>query len=267
MHGMNPFTKPRIAELIGLPYSPWTEKARWALEVRGVPFAFRQYQPLLGEPELRLKLRRWTGGVSVPLLTDPDGHVHGDSEAIARWADTQGGPPTLFPAKHESAIQDAIALSERALAAGRALSLAATLANEDALRELVPKALRKPLGPLAVGLGRAGVKRTLRKYGAAGVDAGVHAAELAAALAGLRAAIARAPAGSSPRTLCGPFTFADIAAAQVLGFVSPPAFGIRIGRASRESFTRRELLVPYADLIQWRDALYAAYRPRTDTAA
>lgn len=261
---MNPFTKPPVAELIGLPYSPWTEKARWALEVRGVPFVFRHYQPILGEPELRLRLRRWTGNVSVPVLVAPDGQVHGDSEAIARWADTQGGPPTLFPAMHEAAIQEAIALSERALAAGRTLSLAATLANDDALREMVPKALRKPLGPLAVGIGRVGVKRTLRKYGATGVDAGAHAAELTASLDALRATIAHAPAGPSPKTLCGRFTFADIAAAQVLGFVSPPLFGIRIGRASRASFTRAELLVRYADLITWRDALYAAYRPRTD---
>ena len=264
---MNPFTKPRVAELIGLPYSPWTEKARWALEVRGVPFVFRQYQPILGEPELRLKLRRWTGNVSVPLLTDTDGHVHGDSEAIARWADTQGGPPTLFPPMYEAAIQEAIALSERALAAGRALSLATALTNEDALREMVPKPLRKPLGPVAVAIGRAGVKRTLRKYGATGVDTGAHAAEVTASLDALRAALARAPAGASPKTLCGRFTFADIAAAQALSFVSPPAFGLRIGRASRESFTRPELLVRYADLIKWRDALYAAYRPRTELPA
>ena len=87
------------------------------------------------------------------------------------------------------------------------------------------------------------------------------------ALDDLRAAIARAPAGPTPKTLCGRFTFADIAAAQVLGFVSPPAFGLRIGRASRESFTRPELLVRYADLLKWRDALYAAYRPRTDFPA
>lgn len=260
---MNPFTKPRVAELIGLPYSPWTEKARWALEVRGVPFVFRHYQPILGEPELRLKLKRWTGKVSVPVLTDTEGHVYADSEAIARWADTQGTPATLFSPMHEATIQEAIALSERALAAGRALALTNALTEDEALREMVPKPLRKPLGPLAVAIGKFGVQRTLRKYGAAGVDKAEHEAELTGALDALRRLIARAPAGS-PKTLCGRFTFADIAAAQVLGFVSPPAFGLRIGRASRASFTRPELATRYADLLKWRDALYAAYRPRTE---
>ena len=32
-----------MTELLGLPYSPWTEKARFALDVRRVPYTFRYY--------------------------------------------------------------------------------------------------------------------------------------------------------------------------------------------------------------------------------
>ena len=67
---------------------------------------------------------------------------------------------------------------------------------------------------------------------------------------------------SAPKTLLGSLTFADIAAAQVLGFVSPPAFGMKLGKATARGFTDPEFAVAYADLVTWRDALYEAHRPR-----
>ena len=54
-------------ELLGLPYSPWSEKARWALDARKVPYKYKVYAPLVGEPALRFKLKKWSGPVSVPL--------------------------------------------------------------------------------------------------------------------------------------------------------------------------------------------------------
>ena len=77
-------------ELLGLPYSPWSEKARWALDVRKVPYRYRVYQPLIGELELRIKMRRLRGPVTVPLLIDERGRVYDDSTDIARFADTLG---------------------------------------------------------------------------------------------------------------------------------------------------------------------------------
>ncbi len=41
---MKPFRR-----LIGLHYSPWTEKARWALDRQRVPYAFEEHLPMLGE--------------------------------------------------------------------------------------------------------------------------------------------------------------------------------------------------------------------------
>lgn len=249
-----------MTELLGLPYSPWTEKARWALDARRVPYTFRHYQPLLGEPALRIKLRRPTARISVPVLTTSDGRAIADSADIARWADERGEGPRLFPAEHGAAIARFIALSERALAAGRALSLARMLADPEALAEMVPGKIRRALGPAAVRISALGVQRTLRKYGAHREDQEAHRRTLIAALDELRASLDEAPPGDTPKTLLGRFTFADIAAAQALAFVEPPQTGLKLGAASRRSFSDPELRERHPDLIAWRDDLYRALR-------
>jgi glutathione S-transferase len=249
-----------MAELLGLPYSPWTEKARWALDMRQVGYVFRIYAPIVGEPRLRLRLGKWRGAVSVPVLFDDDGRAVADSAAIARWADTQGAGPVLFPPELDTSIVDLITTSERGLAAGRALSLARALEDEEALRELLPRALRQ-FRP-ASSVGAWGLRRTLRKYRAHVVSNQEHARVLVSVLDELRAALARTPA-APVKTVLGRFTFADIAMAQVLAFVSPPKAGLRIAPHNRRAFTDPELSAQYADLLAWRDALYDAHRPRS----
>src|SRR5262245_44081226 len=130
-------------ELLALPYSPWSEKARWALDVCGVPYRYRHYQPLLGELELRGKTRRLRGAVAAPVLTGERGRVSDDSEKIARFADAQSGRPTLLPPGREAEIARWVALSERGLAAGRVLALDRQLRDDGALAEMVPRNLRR----------------------------------------------------------------------------------------------------------------------------
>ncbi len=247
-----------MPELLGLPYSPWSEKARWALEARGISYDKRLYQPLLGELGLRRKLGKWSGIVSVPVLTDDDGRVIPDSADIARWADGRGSGPTMFPPGDEAKVEQFIELSDRGLAAGRALSLLRLLDDEEGVLEMVPRKLRGVPGTRA--LARAGIARTLRKY--RGLE-NQHAARaaLAEVLEEVRAALAKAPA-AEVKTLLGRFTFADVAIAQVLAFVEPPAFGLKLGKATRRSFSDDQLRVRFADLVAWRDALYRQYRPR-----
>ena len=247
-------------ELLGLPYSPWTEKARWALDVRKVPYRFRHYQPLIGEPALRLKTRRLFGVVSVPVLTDSRGRIYDDSSKIAQFADAHGEGPSLFPPQHQEALSHWTALSERGLDAGRTLSLHRQLHDEEALTELVPGKLRRQLGTLAPRIGAAGLRRTLRKYDARGHSLNDHRITLCAALDELRETLGRS--GASPKTVLDTFSYADIAASQVLSFVSPPSFGLKLGKASARGFTYDKLAEEYADLVAWRDALYEAYRPR-----
>ena len=249
-----------MTELLGIGFSPWTEKARWALDARRIPYSFRHYQPLLGEPALRVKLRKLTGRVSVPVLTTDEGRVIADSAEIARWADSRGEGPALFPAGHEAAVARFVALSERGLAAGRTLSLARMLKSDEALAEMVPRPIRRALGPLAPKLGAFGVARTQRKYGGDRSDLAAAKRALLADLDELRAALAEAPAGDGPKTLLGHFSFADIAVAQMLAFGDPPASGLKLGPASRRSFSDPELRERYGDLLAWRDELYRVFR-------
>jgi glutathione S-transferase len=249
-------------ELLGLPFSPWSEKAKWALDVRKVPHRFRVYQPLIGEPALRIKTGRWRGNVTVPVLFDEHGAVYDDSTKIARFADAHGEGPTLFPKGSEAAVEHWIEVGERALEAGRALSLERTLQDRQALAELLPRGLRQRLRGFGPRVAALGVRRTLRKYASRARNLDAHRETARAAFDELRASLEKSTSTVSPRTLLGAFTFADIAAAQMLSFVTPPSFGLKIGAANRRSFTDPEFARDYSDLIAWRDALYDAYRPK-----
>ena len=257
-----------MTELLGLPFSPWTEKARWALDVRRVPYRYRHYQPLIGEPALRVKLRRFTGRVTVPVLTLDDGRVLADSVDIARWADGEGEGPRLFPPEHEVAVTRFVALSEQGLAAGRALSLRRMAADREALGEMVPRPLRR-LGPVATRIAGLGITRPLHQYGGDRESREAHRATLVSVLDELRAALARSPGAppGEPRTIFGHLTFADITLAQVLISVEPPATGLKLGAASRRAFMNPDLREPYADLVAWRDALYATFRAAPGSAS
>lgn len=247
-------------ELLSLSYSPWSERARWALDARSVSYEKKHFQPLLGEPALRFRTKRFTGTVSVPVLFT-DNAFYTDSLEIAKWANTQGSGPDLFPEAHRTEIEELHRLSEAALSAGRSLALRRVLGDPEALRELVPPYLRK-LGGVALAIARSGVKRTLAKYGAASHRNEDQREVLRGALLSLRSALGKS-VSSSPRTLLPSFSFADITASQALSFVVPPTHAAyRIGSASRRSFEDPDFMTEFADLVTWRDDLYSALRTK-----
>ena len=90
-------------------FSPWSERVRWVLELKGLPYARRPYQPLADEDELK----RTTGITTTPVLL-ADGRVVGDSDAALEWAEAARPTPSLLPA------------DPRQRAAVRALELTAT---------------------------------------------------------------------------------------------------------------------------------------------
>ncbi|MBX7079044.1 MAG: glutathione S-transferase N-terminal domain-containing protein [Nannocystaceae bacterium] len=247
-------------QLWSLPYSPWSEKAKWALDHCGVRYAKQRYEPLLGEPAMRWRTRRWRGRVSVPVMRCDDGWLT-DSFDIACWAAAQTPAAGLVPPALLERVREANARSERGLAAGRARSLMRLLDHRAGLRDMVPPATRGPLGPLAVPIAAFGVRRTLRKYQQ--TVAGDAEQTLVEVLDGLRAELhARGGAEGELVYLLGSFSYADIAMAQVLAFVDPPATHLRLTEATRETFRDPELAPRYDDLLRWRDALYREHRDR-----
>ena len=70
----------------------------------------------------------------------------------------------------------------------------------------------------------------------------------------------------SSRYLLGTFSYADIVMATTLQGISPVGNGyIKLGPATRRAWTRPVLERDYADLVRWRDNLYAEHRGRSQS--
>ena len=230
------------------PFSPWSEKARWALDVRHVRYDYRRYAPLVGEPALRFKLRKWTGPVTVPVLTDDDGTTFDDSATIARWADTRGDGPTLFPREHEARVAHFVALSKQRAPRSRTRAVAATHAKRR------PGAPRDGTAavPAPARSARSPPRRVRDQPHATQVRRRRSRARRAWSCAGggaRRAAKRRSSesaSGSDPRTLLPTFTTSRTSAmTQVLAFVlrPPPSDSVSAPRvAAFEGRTARRTI-------------------------
>lgn len=247
-----------MPELLQISFSPWSEKARWALDLSGIAYTKRAYQPLLGEPALRLLLRQWRGTVSVPVLRDGSRVIAGALD-IARHAAEKSGDSRLFPKGAEARVLHYAAVSDHGMAAGRALSMRRVIASPEALTELAPRPLRRH-PRLAQTLAGVGARYVLRKYGGHRDAPAVYERTLTDALDALRSGLAESASRAEPRTLLPELSYADIAMAQLLVFVGPPSEGLRMGPAGRAAFASPKLADRYADLLGWRDALYAHHR-------
>lgn len=242
-------------QLIALWFSPWSLAARWALEHHQIDYRYREYLPMLGEPWLRLKSRRWRGLVSVPVLDlGRENEPLRDSFAIARYAERHGIGPTLFPDGAESVIESWNERAQSALARGRVLTARLLTERPGALRENTPHAMRWIPGVTHVA--RMTSRHILRKYPVASTDAQALAA-IRTHLRELRAALAE----SGGEYLIGAaLSYADIIAAIGLQGIRPPAFEyLPMGPETRECWTRPELAEEFADLLSWRDRLYARH--------
>ncbi len=244
-------------QLIALSYSPWSEKARWALDHHGIDYGETAYVPMLGEPLLRLATRRISGRVTVPALI-AGRRVYGDSLDIARFAEESGHGSRLLPEPHLGEILDWNEKSEMAAESGRGLVINRVLQDQDAqveaLPPVIPEMLRSSLRPLA----RSGVEFLSRKYRLTDDSLMIHQKRLREQLNALRAALAK----SSPY-LTGRFSYADIAMAVTLQFVVPVAEKyIPLGPATRQAMTDPVLKDEFTDLVQWRDLVYGKHRRR-----
>lgn len=232
--------------LVGLVYSPWTQRARWALDHHQVAYRSEPYSPLVGELGLRRRRGRLRGRVSVPVLFTERGPIE-DSVAIARFAEEQGRGSPLF--SDPDSVAHWVAVAERGLGAGRARAADATSsdprAQEDAVAFLAPPPLRPLLRPVA----RFGAWHLKRKYGAPPPT------ELEHTLEALREGLA-----GRAHLVGESLSFADIAMAGVLEFVKPGDH-VRRTDAERRVWGDARLASRFADLVAWRDALLRDHWP------
>lgn len=249
-----------MRQLIGLPYSPWSEKARWALAHHRVEHRFVQHQPMLGELKLRMLAGRLTTPVSVPLMVeDLDGRrvVFDDSYAIACRAEAIGGGAPLMANAATGEIERWNDLGERALGSLRWLLLRRLRADHDALVEALPPFVPGPLRSAMTPVARMGTDFIARKYAdkTSGIDEATAEATAAACLSAIADAL------GSRRYLRETFSYADIAAAVCLQMVKPvDRKFIRLAPATERLWTHPRLAERFSSLIDWRDRLYADHR-------
>lgn len=241
--------------LTAIAFSPWSEKARWALDHHRVNYREAPFRPVFGELELRLRMRRPFGRITVPVLRDGRRWLT-DSYAIARHAESIGKGTPLFPNDALAEISAWNQRSEAALAAGRAILMRSWASTPELALAALPAGTPAALQPLLQRLGQKRLEAFMAKYDIRAGDFS-HEQVLTAELDALAKAL------SGRRYLVGDaFSYADITMALTLQQVSPvdPRYIPRmagLGPAGMhiDSFARR-----HADLIAWRDALYAQHR-------
>ncbi len=242
--------------LLILPISPWSERARWALDHHGLAYKTEIHTPLFGESRLRRLAGPARERATVPILRVGD-QVLADSWDIAQYAEREGRGAPLLPPGLEPEIRRWTTLADELMGEGRALVTGAILSSPAALDETLPRAVPRWLRPLLRPVTRYVTAWFARKYRFSLDDLALSRERVRDRLVQIRAGL------GGRATLLETFSYADIAVATSLQGVSPVnSPTIRLGPALRQAWTQPELAAEFADLIAWRDGLYAAHRGR-----
>jgi glutathione S-transferase len=238
--------------LVHLPQSPWSEKARWALDHHGVSYRAVEHMPLLYEAPLRVLSRDLGRRITVPILFEGS-DVYSDSLDIARRAEEIGTGQPLFPAAHLASILKWNDVAESIMKGARMRVMPRLLASPRALAENVPSALRPAAAALAP-VAKLATRFIMAKHG-------IRDASDAELEAGIVAGLEQAAAalGRREHLVADTFTFADIAVACALGFVSPHD-RVPLGAQGKQAFTEPTIAAAFPELVAWRDRTVERHR-------
>lgn len=246
-----------MAVLIQISYSPWSMRARWALDHHRVSYRAVEHVPMVFEPLLRLSRvvlqpASREGKPTVPTLIDGR-RVFNDSFAIARHAEEVGSGAPLLPRDALADIRAWVAEIDKMLGAGRMRVLDRLAADGPALDEAVPPPLRF-LGGAARPIAKSAVDFVASKYRNGSTNMPELEARMAAVLEKLEAAVA------NDAYLVGSFTFADVTAATAIEMVCPSDVS-PLGPNSKRVWTEDALRDAFPKACAYRDRIYAAHRP------
>jgi glutathione S-transferase len=245
-----------MMHLVGVPASPWSERARWVLDHHRIPHRFTSYAPILDEPWLRVLSRTPMDRLTLPVLRDGSQVIAGSFE-VALHGERAGTGPRLVP--DISTVIRWNKLSDLAIAAGRTLVARRIVGDDAALAESLPERVPGPLRSLMVPFARARARALAGKHGLDPEAARVAEVALRRALEELRTELA----ARGRHLLGGRFSYADIAMATALQRVCPPAAEhAHLGAAGRAVRTQPVLVDDFGDLLAWRDEIYAGHRAR-----
>lgn len=241
--------------LVVLRYSPWSERARWALDHHGLRYELVRHEPFIGERRLRRLVGNKKERPTVPVLVTPEGMLT-ESWDIVEYADRVGSGKKLIPPEHEAAIRELTAVANDAMASGRALVVKAMLESNEALDDSLPSSIPRWLRPLFRPFTRYGTAWFGRKYALDLTDTETPHRAVRRALEQFRARLGTGP------YFFGSFSYADIVVCSVLQGIRPPlSEHVRLRPGTRAAFTQPELAAEFEDLLTWRDSLYRSERP------
>lgn len=245
--------------LIGMPLSVATQRVLWAFDYTEVPYQFEEYLPQISTPWLRLRTRRFTGPISVPVLLGDDGLCLLDSWDIAQRVDQDQPLAGLIPAVSLDQVQVMNQLSEAIFNAARILLVGRMLQDEDALLDAFPPSFpawsKRPMLPL--------MRRTFRmlakKYGEPGVSDRDQLQRLENCLLQVRRQL-----DGKPYLLDRGFCYADMTVIAALAMVQPVRKDPQLPMTPYErASTCAELVEPFADVFAWRDGVVLHHRHRS----
>lgn len=238
--------------LLGLAYSPWTIRARWALGHHKVEYRYREHVPMLGEGRLKRYAEQANIETpSVPMLVAGQ-MVVCDSYEIMCHADRIGhGTPLDAESDEAAELIDALDPMMRAC---RVRVTKRTLEDRDALAEAAEAAGPKFLAPMLRGVAAMGARHIAKKYG---YDP--EKADDGPLIAGLEH-LAKLVAGGP--YIGDRFGALDIIAASATNGIKPHARTAEtMGPKTIEMWSAPELAERFAGLLAWREEIYAKHFP------
>jgi glutathione S-transferase len=155
-------------ELVGAHFSPWSMRARWALDYHEIQYQFTKYTPMVDEAWLRFKSGRYFSQISVPMLfiSGPKKQVLCDSYDIVQYADGIGntmGHTKLVPDELKVEIEQWSEKINELLAPLRIISMKKALTDEDVKQEELP-GWAKSMGSAGDYIYRSACNYIVKKY-------------------------------------------------------------------------------------------------------
>ena len=237
-----------MRRLVLLPYSPWSIKARWALDHHRVEHRVEVYLPMLGEPLLRARMGWPQGTITVPVLFD-GGRVVRDSLAIARHAESIGRGAPLFPEGRDADVAHWNGLADVVARAGRALVTPRLRRSPAALIESMPPSIPRPLRGASLPAAELAVKYIASKYAVREEEAEQDRGTIRWTLRKLRDALERGD------HVLGSLSYADVAMIAALQMVVPSRALAELGDATVRAWTDETLAREHGDVLAWRDRM------------
>lgn len=246
-----------MLKLYRISYSPWSVKAKWALDHHKIKYRKINYQPLLGEPLLHWETGQWLKKVTVPLLVT-DSKTIMNSWEIAKYAEQEGTGTPLFPKNKIAAILRFEEIADEISAIGRVLVTERIALDKGALKEMLPPFIPKLARGLMLPLAKTGVQFLRMKYQFPKHPLEYYEMEMKKRLLQLRKELV------GKDYLCGEFSYADITVTVGLHFVVPlDQQYIRLGKNSRRCMTHPIFADEFKDLFSWRDTILTKHFIKT----